>query len=125
MGDEWEVRKLVLCIHIFLESNQETPTPGSQHLASPPASLLVHQASVLLHFSSSVCGSGQGGDSDPTLTVVLKIGCTFESSGELLPGPCPRTTESEPLIGKACALVFLKSFLGDFNEHPGLRTIGR
>lgn len=74
---------MVLCIHIFLESNQETPTPGSQHLASPAASLLVHQASVLLHFSSSVCGSGRGwgrrrGNSDPTLTVVLKLGCTFE-----------------------------------------------
>lgn len=66
-----------------------------------------------------------GGDSDPTLTVVLELGCTFESSEELVPGPFPRTTESEPLMGKACALVFLKSFLGDFNEHPGLRTIDR
>lgn len=59
-GEEREVRKLVLCIHIFLESNEETPTLGSQCLASPPAAQLVHQASVLLHFSASVCGSGRG-----------------------------------------------------------------
>lgn len=80
-------QEIGICIYIFLERNQETPTPESQHLASPPASLIVHQASVLLHFSSSVCGSGRGGESDPTLTVGLKLGCTFESSGELLPGP--------------------------------------
>lgn len=85
-GEERKARTLALFIHIFLGSDQETPTQDSS--ASPPAALLTHQASVLLHFPRLRVGRGQA-DPDPTPTVVLKLACTFESPGSYCLGPAP------------------------------------
>ena len=122
-GEEREARKSALFIHVFLERNQETSTPGSQHLALPTDALLVHQASVLLHFPR-LCVGGRWG----RCLSKANSDSRSESSGELGPGPCPRMTESESLgggPGLRYFFFFLEGFLDHFNEYPKLRTIDR
>lgn len=122
MGNkERETGTSALFIHVFLGDVQEsTPPPPAQARASS----LAHSCSA---FVSGICPATfflvcvwvvGGGDSHPAPTVVHNLYCTSQSSGELGPGPHPRTTESEPL--RAWAVVFFF-----FNENPRLRRIVR
>lgn len=107
-GKEREARKSALFIHVSLARNQETPTPGSRHLALPTDTLLVQQASVLLHFPR-LCVGGRWG----RCLCKANSDSRSESSGELGPGPRPRMTESESL-GGGPGLWFFFFFWKDF-----------
>lgn len=83
------------------------PRPVLGRLALLTAALLLCQASVLTHSSSSVCGWWAGETPVQLQQWFATLAAHPNLLGELWPGPHPRTTESEPLgAGLAWALVF-------------------
>lgn len=89
--------------------------PGEEPRHPPPQDPASSLASSCSASASGICPAAfflvcvwvvGGRDSDPTLTGIVNLGCTSKSSGELSPGPCPWTTESEPLMGRVCIPVF-------------------
>lgn len=97
--DGWEARPgnwLYLSTSSW-RGTRRSPTPGSQRLASLTAALLSHQASVLPHFSSSVCGWRAGETPFQLYQRFSTLAARPNLLESFLPGPHPRTAESEPL----------------------------